>query len=77
MKLIALAIHLNSKPFRLTGLNFSVVNYETVVAVSGNSENNFQHVRIYLWYNITLRISFHFVTDSQRRRFLLYSYLCL
>nr|XP_036225090.1 odorant receptor 74a-like isoform X2 [Bactrocera oleae] len=47
MKLIALAIHLNSKPFRLTGLNFSVVNYETVVAILRGAGSYFTVIYAY------------------------------
>nr|AKI29047.1 odorant receptor 74a [Bactrocera dorsalis] len=47
MKLIALAIHLNSNPFRLTGLNFSVVNYETVVAIFRGAGSYFTVIYAY------------------------------
>lgn len=76
MKLIALAIHLNSKPFRLTGLNFSVVNYETVVSVSASKEDN-SNLRLLTYTFMILLLSINLITDSERRRLLLYCYLCL
>ncbi|XP_011180216.2 odorant receptor 74a-like [Zeugodacus cucurbitae] len=47
MKLIALAVHLNSNPFRLTGLNFSVVNYETVVSILRGAGSYFTVIYAY------------------------------
>ncbi|XP_036344388.1 odorant receptor 74a-like [Rhagoletis pomonella] len=47
MKLMALAIHLNSNPFRLSGLAFFYVNYEVVVSILRGAGSYFTVIYAY------------------------------
>ncbi|XP_067633385.1 odorant receptor 74a-like [Eurosta solidaginis] len=47
MKLMALAIHLNSNPFKLSGLNFFYVNYTVVVSILKGAGSYFTVIYAY------------------------------